>query len=79
MDPQSRQFSEGEAAFLQSVAHVLAAAVERDRSERGNAALDAFGRFALESRDVSATIAPAVDVAMEVLDTEMGLVTRLSR
>jgi len=77
MAPEPREFTDGDADFLQSVAHLLAAAVERDRSERAYAALAAFGRFALESRDIAAVIERAVDTATRALEARIGTLTRL--
>ena len=59
------------------VAAVLGAAVERDRVERGMDALAAFGRFALESDNVSATIEQALDVVRQLVAVPTGALVRL--
>jgi GAF domain-containing protein len=76
-DTEPRQFGGTDVDFAQSVADVLAAALERERVERGRAAVSAFGRFALESRDLAVTIGRAVDVVTRVLEAPMGAVVRL--
>jgi len=73
---EPRRFSATEVDLMQSVGHLLAAAVERDRAEQTNAAVAAFGRFALGSRDSDATVRRAVEVVSAVLDAPMAAVMR---
>jgi serine phosphatase RsbU (regulator of sigma subunit)/anti-sigma regulatory factor (Ser/Thr protein kinase) len=71
-----RRFCSAEVDFLDTVAHVLAAALERDWSERSQAALAGFGRCALESRDIDATVVRAVDLVAELLQAPIAALAR---
>lgn len=76
--PSPTRFSDVEVGFVQAVAHALSAALERDRTQRSYAAAAAFGRFALRSPGIDATLARAVDVVCEMLEAPMASVVRLS-
>ncbi|HEX2809111.1 MAG TPA: GAF domain-containing protein [Kineosporiaceae bacterium] len=73
-DEAPRRFSGTEVAFVLSVANVLAAALERERVESGRAAVAAFGRFALQSREITATMDQALEVVTRVLGMPVGVV-----
>jgi GAF domain-containing protein/anti-sigma regulatory factor (Ser/Thr protein kinase) len=78
LDVEPRQFTPSEQDFLQAVAHLLSAAIDRSRSELAQQTVAAFGRFALQSRDMTATIVRAVEVVAEVLDVPIVMVARPS-
>jgi serine phosphatase RsbU (regulator of sigma subunit)/anti-sigma regulatory factor (Ser/Thr protein kinase) len=70
------QFGDLEVDFVRSVAHLLAAAMARHRVEVAQAAVAAFGEFALRSPTLDATLERAVDVVAEGLDTPFGFLIR---
>jgi GAF domain-containing protein len=74
---EPRPIGSADVDFVQSVAHVLAAALERERVDAGRAATAAFGAFALASRDLAATMERAVDLVTRVLETPLGAVIKL--
>lgn len=76
MDTVAGRFRDTEADFVQSVAHLLAAAMARHRIEAAQAAVAAFGGFALQSRTLEATLERAVDLMTQVLDTPFGFLIR---
>lgn len=75
-DTAARSFTDADADAVQLIGHILASAVERHQHERAQTAVADFGRFALQSRDLTATVARAVDVVAEVLDVPLGAVSR---
>jgi len=74
--PVDRVLQVDELAFVQAVAHVVAVAVERERSEQGRATLTALGRHALQSDDIRSTMYRAVEAAAQVMVTPQALLVR---
>lgn len=75
-DRRRRRWREVEVDFLRSLANILVAALERATWEAAQAAVAAFGRFALESRDLDATLERACETVRRVLDLPMCAVVR---
>jgi GAF domain-containing protein/anti-sigma regulatory factor (Ser/Thr protein kinase) len=71
-----RRWRQVEIDFIQSLANILATAVESAESRTAQAAGAEFGQYALESKDLEATLARAVEVATQVLQTPMGTLCR---
>ncbi|HEY6797561.1 MAG TPA: SpoIIE family protein phosphatase [Kineosporiaceae bacterium] len=76
-DTVARAFRTAEVDAVTAVAQLLAAALERHRQEAAQAAVAAFGQFALESRSADVTLQRAVDLATEILDAPIGFVLRV--
>jgi GAF domain-containing protein len=72
-----RAFTDTDRETLHAVASVLGAVIERDRVERGREALAVFGRFALQSREVSAAIEAALGLVKDVAAAPIGALIRL--
>jgi GAF domain-containing protein len=77
LDEEPRRFSDADVDLLRMVAFLLAAAMNHGRREAAQALLSGFGRFALECRDIGATIARSVDLVCEVLNVPLGVLTQL--
>jgi len=72
-----RRFEAAELDFIQAIAHLLAAALERDRAEQAQALVAEFGRFALQSRDITTTTERAVEVVSQAVAAPMCAVVQL--
>jgi GAF domain-containing protein/anti-sigma regulatory factor (Ser/Thr protein kinase) len=75
-DDEPRRFGLSDVAFVQQLAEVLAAALERERAEAARAWLADLGHYALHERDVELTMQRAVDVVTRVLEVPIGCVLR---
>lgn len=76
-DLRPRRWRQVDVDVVQSLANLLASAVERDMAETAQAALTEFGRFALATRDLDTTIGEAAEVAVRILDASIGNLARL--
>jgi len=77
MDTRPRRWTGTEVDVLQSVSHLLAASLDRSRGEITHAAIAGFGRFALGSRDIGATMNRSVALVADVLEVPLGRLFRL--
>lgn len=77
LDTRARRFQATQVDAVVAVVHLLSAAMDRYRRETAQAAVAAFGEFALESPSVQATLQRAVDLATDVLDTAIGFLLRV--
>ncbi|MDQ1286551.1 MAG: hypothetical protein QG622_116 [Actinomycetota bacterium] len=74
---EPRTIPDPDVDLVRSVAHMLSAALARDRVEKAHATMSAFGEFALATRDITATFEKVLDVMIEIMDAPMGAVLRL--
>lgn len=75
-DTVPRRFHRTEVDVVLAVAQLLSETLRRRSNEIARAAVAEFGRFALQSRDIGATIARSVDLVCEVLNVPLGVVTQ---
>ncbi|HEY6798542.1 MAG TPA: GAF domain-containing protein [Kineosporiaceae bacterium] len=75
-DTRPRQWTQPEVDVVQSVAHILATAVQRRADEAAQSVMVQFGRFALTSRDLDEVIEQAVTSAMRLLQAPIGSLSR---
>jgi GAF domain-containing protein/anti-sigma regulatory factor (Ser/Thr protein kinase) len=74
--PGPRSFAGSDVDLARLVAHVLAAALERDRVERAHASLSAFGEFALATHTTGTTLERAAEVIADLMDAPMAAVLK---
>lgn len=75
-DVRPRSFGADDIALLTAIAPVVGSAMTAERVARAQASVAAFGRFAMESTDLEATMHRALAVVTEVLDAPMAAVVR---